>query len=167
MGKIGWILALILAVAFAWVYFQKPEPVIPGTVVQRDTVIIHDTVTTVKHVTDFVVRRQTLIDTFKIDPGILPSETTLADTPACYSFSQTYQDGEYIKAEMCSRYFPIDPPGDLSGIIKRLPGNDTSRTYYRTDTIPKIIFKKPFVSPWIVLGVGVAAGAIGAIVVLK
>jgi hypothetical protein len=169
MNKAGWIVALILFIACVHLYTKQQgskAPVTQGVTVQIDTVRVHDTTRTIIHGSDFTVHRvaviKTAVDTSKIDSSAVPpKDNTAADSAVCYNFSQTYASGAYVQAEMCSRFFPQNRPGDLAGNIIYRPGNDTMKLFSRVDTIPKVVFKPPTIPTWQAVILGVAAGVIG------
>jgi hypothetical protein len=174
VSKTGWILALILAATCVFLIAKNHNPhppVIPGVTVRVDTVIVHDTIETVKTVTDFVVKRKPLppaaIEIAKIDSGLPPPQSTAVDSTTCYSYSQEYANGAYAQAEMCSRYFPTVRPWDLSGTIKYCPGIDTMKTFWRVDTVPRIMYKPPIIPTWQAVTLGIAAGVLAGILVKK
>jgi hypothetical protein len=152
-------ISAILGVSLAWFLLvflcqDKPPAVIPGTpVAVVDTVIIHDTV-------------RVSIPRDKIVVRVVPAaetDTTLAEEAVCYGVENALESGGVIGAEVCSRVFPKEKPEDIKFNLFYKPGNDTIRSFLRIDTIPKIIYKKPVISPWTALIVGVAAGSIAAV----
>jgi hypothetical protein len=173
MSKTGWIVALILAIICVFLYLHRPAPppsVIPGVTMRVDTVIIHDTIYTIKHRGDITVRLapvKTAANAPKIDSTAPPSETIAIDTPVCYSFSEEYKNGAYVQAEMCSRFFPENRPEDLEGAITYHPGNDTMKLFSRVDTVPKIIFKPPKIPTWQAITIGAVLGLAGGYLIAK
>jgi hypothetical protein len=177
MNKAGWIVALILFVACVHLYTrqqaQRPQ-VTPGVVIQKDTVIVHDTLRSIISGNDIAIRKvpapvvaQTAADTPRIDSAGAPSNDTAQDSAVCYSFSQAYASGAFVQAEMCSRFFPPVRPLDLAGTIDFRPGNDTVKSFWRVDTIPKIEYKRPVIPTWQAVTLGLVGGVLVGWLALK
>jgi len=177
MNKTGWIVAFFLFIAYVHLYTRQQgqhPPVTTGGPVQVDTIIVHDTLRAVIPGKAIAVQKvpvpataQTATDTPRIDSAAAPSKDTAQDSIVCYSFSQAYASGVFVQAEMCSRFFPPVRPLDLVGTIDFRPGNDTVKTVWRVDTIPKIAYKRPFIPTWQAITLGVVGGVLVGWLALK
>ena len=110
------------------------------------TVVKHDTIQTVKTVSQIAVTHKidtvlkVVRDSIKGDSQVVKS----VDTANCYTFDETEKDGAYIKASLCSKLLPMEKPLDLTGMITYLPKPDTNRVIARVDTVMRFKETPPF-----------------------
>jgi hypothetical protein len=167
LDKMVWLILLCiisyLVMAFV-VCNKKPVPMIrTHTDTLSVQVIIHDTVTVEKTREKIVVRSVPVIQYQRVMDTI----SEISDTENCYAVEQFYKDGAAVRAEMCSRAFAKRKPADLHASIAYVPPPDTMRTIRITDTVA---FEKPHTWKHVKIfgigcGIGITAGAIGAILI--
>jgi hypothetical protein len=129
---------LIFLGGFKTGYMVKKCPTIKAGITVIDTVIIHDTVRTVT--TDVTEKIKPVITYVKVRDTITNTVIAVAqiDTERCYEFKDTIQ-GAYLSAEICSKFFPVKKPLDLTGSFTFVPAPDTQ--FVRIDTV---MYNKPF-----------------------
>lgn len=139
---------------------SKPAPEIKtGTTVERDSVVLHDTVYSV---------RDSLIYLPRIDVRYVKVHDTVTntisvvetiDTTPCYSIEGHSPRGSWARAQLCSKLFPVERPLDLSGNMDIRDAPDTLTKITRVDTVQ---IRKPFYTDWRTYALTVLTGIIAA-----
>jgi len=133
------VFALLISVFLGGVYFHKHFskcPEIKKGVITIDTVITYDTITI--PITRTKISEKRVPVEIYIRDTVTKEISVLPDTSNCFEYD-TAINGAYISAEMCSRFFPVHKPLDLSASLSYKPPPDTQKL--RLDTI---VYKKPF-----------------------
>jgi hypothetical protein len=173
MNKLGWIVAVVIAALWGYTAFvakgKEDSSGHIGPVTVRDTVVVHDTLVTVKTVDQIKVVTRSIHDTFAVmQEEAIPSEaisTPTKDTKRCYSSGQDYADGAHVGAEVCSEVFPEKKPIDLTMTLSYVPSPDLGKIFERTDTL--FVRKKPLIPTWQSATLGLVAGVLVGWLALK
>jgi hypothetical protein len=116
-----------------------------------DTIILHDT--TVIKVNKFTTR-DVSVEVY-IKDSITKEIIVVKDTSHCIAMD-TLINGVYLSAEMCSRFFPVNRPLDLTGTFLYKAKPDTLRVRIDTVTFHTPFFKEPrnYIIAGLVAGIG-------------
>ncbi|MDD5363375.1 MAG: hypothetical protein PHN88_14710 [Ignavibacteria bacterium] len=145
-----------------WVILKIKSPtnapeVIPGKpVVRIDTVKIHDTLRLYFPRENITVEKVPVATTVDTSDGV----DACRDSAVCYGVKRALESGGYIGASVCSKYFPVEKPIDLSFTLDYKPGNDTLKSIFRVDTLYK---KQSWTTTGLEILCGFVAGGVIAI----
>jgi len=123
---------------------SKPPTIKAGKETLTISVVIHDTVNTIKTVSQIKAFK-------KIDTIYIPQNATTTllkrDSAVCYSFDEKEKDGAFIQATLCSDSFAIKKPFDLKGNIFYISAPESTKTIRLTNTVVQTKMQ-PFLSDW-------------------
>jgi hypothetical protein len=168
---VGWILWIVTVFALVALAIKHTPKELRRTTIGHETtivsVVVHDTVEFKKKVTDIsVIRKQVMRDTVASVDSSVTDSSVQSDSATCYSVEDTTSRGTFIRAEFCSKIFPVVPPSDLTSSIKVKEAPDSVKEIFRTDTISKEV-QAPVLRDWKTYGlVALGSAAVVAILIL-